>query len=710
VSGERLRLERNGAVAELVFAAPADETNVLSMAAVDQMDAALDEIGAMTGIEAVVLRSAVDGVFVAGADVREIADVTDAAIAVSHSARVQSLFGRLERLPCSVVAVIDGACLGGGLELALACHLRVASDEPRTRLGLPEVKLGLIPGFGGTQRLPRLIGARRAVAMILKGYSLAPAEARAIGLIDAVLPAMDFEGAWRRWLDGRPRPTRRRHALADRLLGSVGPARDLFFWMAERRVNARTGGHYPAPAKALAAIREGLRSGLAHGLEVEAGLVGGLAVSTECKGLIRVFQLSEGARRRPGVELDLARPVAKVAVLGAGVMGAGIAGAVARKGIPVRLRDVSLDALARGMRRIATDRAGRTKGAAAVRLVSPTLTVSGFRRVDIVIEAALEDMALKRDLLEQVGAAMSSDAVYATNTSALSISELQHGLVRPERVVGMHFFNPVSKMPLVEVVRGRETSDEAVATAVQFALDLDKVPIVVADGPGFLVNRVLAPYLNEAMRVLTEGTDVETVDRAMRAFGLPMGPFEVLDAVGLDVARHVGGTLRAEFPERMPAEPLLEAMVERRLLGKKVGNGFYRHRRGRRQLNPEVMRLLRSLGARRPRAEPSAAVIQERLIVPMINEALRALEDGIVGSAGAVDLAMIMGAGFPPFRGGPLRFASELGTGRLLDVLERLQAETGSQRFAPAPLLRALHARKLSPLDARQILSEATTL
>lgn len=689
-------------IAELVFDDPGRDVNVLGMAAVDELEHALDRLGTGTGVRAIVVRSAKAECFIAGADIREIAAVTEASIAVGHAARVQALLGRLAGLPFPVVAAIRGACLGGGLELALACHHRVAASHPSTRLGLPEVKLGLIPGFGGTQRLPRLVGVRRALGMILKGYNLGVDDALAAGLVDDVLPSEDFEDRVRAWVvatvqAGRPR--HRRLALGDRLLASVAPARDLYFRLAERRVKSGTRGAYPAPERALTAMREGLRLRLDEGLEVEAGLVGSLAVSPECKGLIRLYLLSESVKRDPGVDLGLARPVRKAGVLGAGTMGAGIAALLARHAITVRMRDIEMAQLLTGMRRIHRDwRRDRDATVNPLALVSPTLELSGFRRADIVVEAALEEMALKRDLLETMDERLSSEAVFATNTSALSISELQRGSRRPERVVGMHFFHPVARMPLVEVVRGDATSAVAVATVIRLARTLGKVPIVVSDGPGFLVNRVLAPYLMEALLLLLEGVDPIAVESAMLDFGMPMGPLALLDEVGLDVARHVADTLASAFPDRFQPSPLLASMIAGKWLGRKVGIGFYVHGSGKPKPNPGLAGILRRLNARPTRSAPARGVIQERLILPMGNEAMRAIEEGVVRNAGDCDLAMVLGTGFPPFRGGLLSFCDSLGIARFVSSLERLESQHG-QRFRPAALVESLARRGLGLLD-----------
>lgn len=701
-----LTLEFDGdGVAWLIFDRPESKVNLLTgsvMQALDELLAEVEEEVRLGRTKALVIRSGKPGAFIAGADIGEIAGITDPREAEAKAREGQRIFQRLEDLPIPSIAVIDGASMGGGTELALATSYRLATDRPETRIALPEVRLGIIPGFGGTTRLPRLIGPKRAIELIVTGKSVDAHRARRIGLVDEVIPAPRYEErvrrfAWERIDHGRLRSPRRK-AFLDRLLEDTGPGRTILFRQARQEILRETGGHYPAPLAALRTISASLSLPLDEAFEREADAVGRLIASDVSKNLIHIFNLMEGARkaRLPGTP----REVDRVGVLGAGVMGGGIAQLMAYRGIPVRLKDIGEEALSAGLRHarsvferaVKRRRIDRREAEKGMGLISPTLDYSGFGAADLVIEAVVERIDVKKQVLREVEAEVGEDAVIASNTSTISISEMQGALERPERFCGMHFFNPVDRMPLVEIIRGRESSEDTVATVFALALRLGKTPVVVNDGPGFLVNRLLAPYLNEAGWLLAEGASIERVDAVLRDFGMPMGPFRLLDEVGLDISRNAAAILYQAFGERMqPAVPLLHlAEVDR--LGRKGGRGFYRYEGGREKgVDESVYADLRA-AIPEARREIPAQEIRDRTILVMVNEAARALEDGIVESAGEVDLAMVTGTGFPPFRGGLLRYADSLGTPILLERLLALEEEHGP-RFRPAPLLRELAIR-----------------
>lgn len=687
-------------VAWLVFDRPASKVNLLDsavMARIDALLAEIEEAARMNRVKAVVIRSGKSGTFIAGADVGEIAAVTDAQVAEAGSRTGQQVFRRIERLPVPTIVAIDGICLGGGVELALACTYRIASDRPETRLGLPEVRLGIIPGWGGTTRLPRLVGLRAAVELIVSGKTVSARRAGRIGLVDEVVPPAILEDrarrfAWERIDRGRRRG-RRRKGIGARLLEDTAPGRRLLLSQARKRVVAETKGHYPAPLAALDVLGRTLSLPLDEAFALEAETVGRLAVSDVSKNLIHVFFLMEAAKKAaPSAE---PRPVDRVAVLGAGVMGGGIAQLLAYRGLPVRLKDIRPAAIGLGLRhaRSVFDRAvrrhriDRRDAERGMRRIAPTLDYSGFGSADVVIEAVVERLDVKRQVLREAESHAGPDAVLASNTSALSITEMGNALERPERLCGMHFFNPVHRMPLVEIVRGAATSDEAVATVFALSRRLDKTPIIVEDGPGFLVNRLLAPYLNEAGWLLAEGARIEEVDRALVDFGMPMGPFRLLDEVGLDVSRHVGAILYDAFGDRMlPATPLVQ-LAETSRLGRKGGRGFYIFEDGKEgEPDDSIYADLGDAVAPQRRSIPADS-IRDRCLLVMINEAARALEDGIVADPDALDLAMITGTGFPPFRGGLLRYADTLGTRSILARLEALEIDHGV-RFQPAPSIR----------------------
>ncbi|HSH45990.1 MAG TPA: 3-hydroxyacyl-CoA dehydrogenase NAD-binding domain-containing protein [Longimicrobiales bacterium] len=695
-----LTLEVDGdGVAWFVFDDPDRKVNVLSSAVMERLDTLLGETedAIRDGrVRAAVFRSGKDGAFIAGADVTEIASITDPDEGRSKAARGQAVFQRIHRLTVPTIAAIDGACLGGGTELALACDVRLASDRPETKIGLPETRLGIIPGFGGTTRLPRLIGLVAAADLILTGRNVDARKATKLGLVhERMHPGVLYDRAAAvaaEMAQGEAPPSRARPPLPQRLAEATAPGRRFILGQARKKVMAQTKGNYPAQPRALDVMERSAGLDLERALALEAEAIGELIPSPESKNLIHVFQLMEGAKKPPN---DAApREVERVAVLGAGVMGGGIAQLLAYRGLSVRLKDINREALSLGLRhareqfdklvkrrklrpREAEDRMGA---------ISPALEYTGFGRVDLVIEAVVERMDVKQAVLRETEE-VAGDAILTTNTSSLPVTEMQRALERPGNFAGMHFFNPVHRMPLVEVIRGEETSDEAVATVHALARKLGKTPVVVEDGPGFLVNRVLTPYLNEAGFLLAEGGSIAEIDEALLEFGMPMGPLRLLDEVGLDIARHAGATMHEAFGERLAPSPALLALEETDRLGRKNGKGFYVYEDGKeKHPDPDIYEELRAVvGDERHRIPPR--VIQDRCLLPMVNEAARILEEGIARSPGDVDLAMITGTGFPPFRGGLLRYADDAGLRTVLSKLESFQREHGP-RFEPAPLLR----------------------
>jgi len=695
-----------GEIAHLVMDDPERRVNVIDEGAVGDLEQALALLEARPDLRGLVVLSGKSGSFVAGADVGAIAALTDRARARAVVQRVQQAFGRLAALPYPTVAAIDGVCLGGGTELALACDSRVAADQPHTRIGLPEALLGIIPGFGGTTRLPRLVGLSTGLDLILTGRVLDARRAERAGLVARAVPAAWLlEHAHRRLAElaagGRSgirrRDRWRARDLRSWLTDGTPFGRGLAFSRARAMVRARTGGRHPASAAALSVLHHGFAQPVEVSLRLEAEWVSDLVVDPVCKNLVRIFQLTERAKKEPvgGADVEPA-PVERFHLVGAGVMGAGVAELVSRHGIEVRLRDTDPAALARALRvvhariaeRGARGGAGRHEDEAQRARLFPTTELAGLRRADFALEAVVEDLDVKRRVFAELEVRMRPDAVLATNTSSLSVDELASGLERPERLVGLHFFNPVHRMPLVEVVRGTKTSDAALATAVALARLLGKTPVVVRDAPGFAVNRVLMPYLREALHLLEEGFAVADVDAAMRGFGMPMGPLEVLDEVGLDVAAKVAAILAAAFPARLAPAPQLEALVKAGRLGRKSGAGFYRHRAGRRTPDPQALRLI---GVTRERRVQGLEMLAERMTLAMVNEAAHVLAEGVVADAGVLDLAMVYGIGFPPFRGGPLRHADSLGLAKVESRLMALRAGKG-ERFEPAPLLAELAA------------------
>ncbi len=695
------RIDRGAeGLAHLVMDDPARRINVLDEAAFESLEAALAQLESDPGVRGVIVRSGKNGSFVAGADVQAIASITDPERVKALVRRAHTAYGRLAALTVPTVAAIDGVCLGGGTELALACHSRVASEEPGTQIGLPEVLLGILPGFGGTTRLPRLIGLPAALDLLLSGRALDARRAERMGLIARAVPGVWLvEAAERRVREllARPASTRRdRYRPRDAMawfLDRTPFGRALAFSQARGSVKARTGGNYPAPNAILRVLEHGAGQPLERGLALEVEEIAHLVTGPVCKNLVRIFLLSERAKKDAVVADATLQParIDRMVLVGAGLMGGGIAELASRSGIEVRVRDIAPAALTRAlvtMRGLIEERGRKKRTGAGERdnqmaRVTTTVELSGVQRADFAMEAVVEDLDIKRRVFAELEVRMRPEALLATNTSSLSVEALASGLQHPERFCGFHFFNPVHRMPLVEVVRGQATGDAALVSAVALARRMGKTPVVVRDAPGFVVNRILMPYLREALHLLEEGFPIADIDASMKRFGMPMGPFEVVDEVGLDVASKVAAVLAKAFPDHMTEAPALAKLVEAGRLGRKSGLGFYRHRGRKREPDGSLAALL---GMRRERKAPSLEALSDRMVLAMINEAVRCLEEGVVADAGMLDLAMIFGTGFPPYRGGVLRWADTLGLAKVEARLTALRAEKG-ERFAPAKLL-----------------------
>jgi 3-hydroxyacyl-CoA dehydrogenase/enoyl-CoA hydratase/3-hydroxybutyryl-CoA epimerase len=690
-------------VAALVLDVPGRSVNVLGRAVFDDLEAALGRIEAEPSFQLLLLRSGKPGSFLAGADLHELGTITTAEEAMALSERGQRVFNRLARLRMPTVAVISGACLGGGLEMALACDYRVVVDQPKTHLGLPEVELGLLPAWGGTQRLPRVIGLERALQMILGVRRLRAREALRWGLADGLAeegneePPAFLTNPIKRPKTGLPLRTWRQRLLESNRLG-----RGLIFRGTERVLRRRLPDDLPAPWEAFRAIRVGIEQSMEAGLAYERQAVSRLALSSACRNLVRLFFRREEARKLPE-PADGAAPIRKVGVVGAGTMGAGIAQLAALRGCTVVIQEINETALAEGILRIlalfnhAVERGvlSREELPAKLGAVHGTTAWKGFDDLDLVVEAIVEDLQAKRELFADVEKHTSPTCILATNTSSLRVQHIGQGLKHPGRVAGLHFFNPVHKMPLVEVVRSPETAARVADALVRWAIELGKTPVVVKDSPGFVVNRVLVPYLNEAVLLAAEGMRFERIDEAMRRFGMPMGPLELLDQVGLDVAAHIARAVGPIFADRLGPNPVFEQMVERGWLGRKSGRGFYHYRGGRKRWpNTVVQQLLQQSTEAQPAPEPAApkeemAAARQRMVLLMVNEAAACLDEGLAVGADMIDLAVVLGTGWAPYRGGPLSYGREIGFAQVVRSLEELTQRHG-RRFAPCPELRRL--------------------
>jgi 3-hydroxyacyl-CoA dehydrogenase/enoyl-CoA hydratase/3-hydroxybutyryl-CoA epimerase len=701
-----IRVERDAdGSAALILDVRNKSFNVFNRQVLADLDAALDAVLAERTIPVLVVRSGKPTGFLAGADLSEFLAIRDEAAALQMSVTGQKLFDKLAALPMPTIAAVAGPCLGGGLELALACDYRLVFDRPATQLGLPEVELGLLPGWGGTQRLPRTVGLERAFMVILGGKRLSAREALHWQLADAIATTEKelreqfaeltkraiTEGKVRR--DRYPIRTWRQRVLESNFFG-----RRFLFRGAEHMIHRKAPEDMPARGEALEAVRVGFKQGVEAGLAYERAAVSRLAVSPACHNLIGLFFEKE-SRRKPPAELRgaTARDVKRVGVVGAGTMGAGIIQLAAIRGCQVVVQEINEEALGLGLVKIkALFDKGVDRGvlsledaARAFTGISGTLTWERFDQADVVVEAALEDLAAKQKVFHELAARARPDAVLATNTSSLSVALLQEGVPHPGRVAGLHFFNPVHKMPLVEVARAPATDDATLATLTQWAVKLGKLPVLVRDSPGFVVNRVLMPYLNEAVLLVAGGLKLEQIDQTMRRFGMPMGPLELLDQIGLDVASQVAESMQPVLAGRFASNPAFALMKEKEWFGQKSGKGFYHYRAKKPAPNVLAQNLLQSEMASAASAVsaalPAASRLheaRERMVLLMVNEAALALGQGLVAEAETLDVALVFGSGWAPHRGGPLHYADQRGLGDVVQALATL-AERHGPRFQP---------------------------
>ena len=701
------RVEVEGGVALCLLDVPGEPVNTLSPRVGAELEDLLHTLAQDAAVEALVIASGKKGGFIAGAKIDMLQAVRSAAEGEALSRAAQRQLQAVERFPKPVVVAIHGACLGGGLELSLACRWRIATDDPKTQLGLPEVQIGLLPGAGGTQRLPRLIGIAAALDLILAGKSVRAQKAQKLGLVDEVVPApILLEVARRRARElatGQLHRPERPAALKQLERGGLGAlqklalednalGREVLFREARRKLLAKSGGRYPAPEKALEAVKYGIDKGMEKGLEREARLFGELAVSEVSKRLIDIFFATTALKKDSGVDDPAVKPrqVENVGVLGGGLMGSGIAFVTVGAGPTVRVREKDDAAAARALasvRGLLDERVKRRsmtplERASTMRLLTATTSWAGFERVDLVIEAVFEDLALKQEMVRAFEQ-LNPRGIFASNTSSIPITKIAEASQRPEAVLGMHYFSPVQKMPLLEVIVTPKTAPDVTATAVAVGKKQGKTVIVVNDGPGFYTSRILTPYMNEAAEILVEGASVEDIDAALTSFGMPVGPITLLDEVGIDVGSKVGKILHHAFGDRMAPPAAFEKLVEDGRLGRKSRKGFYTYGGKKKEVDVTVYDLL---PGGRQRKRVGRDEIAERVTLQMVNEAIRCLGEGILRSARDGDIGAIFGLGFPAFLGGPFRYADAVGPKTLLERLERWHDKFGD-RFEPAPLL-----------------------
>ena len=679
-------------IAVVTIDVPGEKMNTLKASFGPEVHNIIKQIRDNSALQGLIFISGKPDNFIAGADINMIAQCKTALEAQKLAHQGQQIMAEIAALPIPVVAAIHGACLGGGLELALACHSRICTDDEKTKLGLPEVQLGLLPGSGGTQRLPRLIGVSNALDIILTGKQLRPRQALKLGLADEVVPqSILLAAAVERVLKGR-QPSRTLPVRERILAGPLG--RTLLFNVVSKKTEQKTRGNYPATQRIIDVIKTGLGQGSFSGYEAEAKAFGELAMTPQSSALRGLFFASTELKKEHGADAQ-PRPINAVGVLGGGLMGGGIAFVTATKGkLPVRIKDInddginhalkySWDLLDKKVRRRHMKAAERQREMARI---SGGTDYHGFHNRDIVVEAVFEDLALKQKMVAEIEQNAAPHTIFASNTSSLPIADIAANAARPEQIIGLHYFSPVDKMPLVEVIPHAGTSAETISTTVSLAKKQGKTPIVVGDSAGFYVNRILAPYVNEAMRCLVEGEPVDKIDNALVAFGFPVGPIQLLDEVGIDVGTKIGPILQHAYGDRFAAPQNIAAILNDDRKGRKNGRGFYLYpakgSRSKKQVDPAIYTLL----GVSPKGQLAEKEIAQRCVMMMLNEAARCLDEGVVRNARDGDIGGVFGIGFPPFLGGPFRYMDTLGASEVVAQLQRLASQYG-ERFAPCDRL-----------------------
>ncbi|MDQ2890778.1 MAG: fatty acid oxidation complex subunit alpha FadJ [Gemmatimonadota bacterium] len=698
--GAPVTMQVEDGIAVLTMDLVDEPVNKITRAVRQTMIELFDRIDRDESISGAVIISGKADNFLAGADIDEFTQLKDAEDAERLSRDGQALVEHFEKSRVPFVAAIHGACMGAGLESALACAWRIASDHPRTILALPEVQLGLIPGAGGTQRLPRLIGARAALDMILTSRNVRAKKALQMGLVDemvhpAILRRIAVDRA-RALGAGKLRRTSRASGALGLLLDTNPIGRAVVFRKAREETQKKTHGNFPAPLAAIDAIETGLTKGMPAGFREEARLFGEMAATDVSKQLIFLFFATTSLKKDTGLPAGHAaapQPVEKLGIIGSGFMGAGIAGVAVQHETTVRMKDSDWSRIGKGLAAVSSvvkekltrRQITRSQFSDTMSLVSGTVDFSGFSNVDLVIEAVFEDIDVKHAVLREVEAVVLPKAIFASNTSTIPIARIAEVSRRPERVVGMHFFSPVNKMPLVEVIVTPQTADSVVATTVAYAKRLGKTVIVVNDAPGFYVNRILTPYISEAGRLLDEGASIESIDRALVNFGFPVGPITLIDEVGLDIAGKVGQLMFDAFGARFAPSESLRAVIDAGRFGRKSRKGFYTYDEAGRKGGVDAS-VYDTFAPGRQRVDVPEDEIQRRTVYAMLNEAARCLEDRIIRSARDGDVGAVFGIGFPPFRGGPFRYMDSLGLDTFVQQLDDLDIRFPG-RFQAAPVL-----------------------
>lgn len=684
-------IERHDDVVVVWLDEPRSTVNTLSMGMLDEFEAMIDDIEKNNDIKGAVLISRKKDVFIAGADVKALLEMESGEQATELSRRGNALLCRMADLKKPIIAAIHGACLGGGNEVAMACHYRIATDHPKTIFGQPEVKLGLLPGGGGTQRLPRLVGLTKALDILLTGKNVYPYPAKKMGLIDEIIhPPGLLQAAIAVARDGVPERKAKRSTM-DKVLESTSFTRDYVTKKALETVERKTRGNYPAPKKILECVSIGLDEGLKKGLEAESKGFGELQETPECKQLIGLFLATQAAKHNP-FEKN-AKDVSTLAMLGAGFMGAGITEVSITKGIEVTLRDLNMEGVGRAKQTIWKNLQSKVKKRALssfqadviMSRIEGVTDLEQIKGADIVVEAVFEDIDLKKRIVAEVESVGGRGTIFASNTSSLPIGDIAADAKYPQNIIGMHYFSPVPKMPLLEIIVTEKTTQAVKGTAIKLGQRQGKVVIVVNDGPGFYTTRVLTALTNEAIQMLAEGARIEDIDNAMKDFGFPVGPITLMDEVGIDVGAHIArGALADMFRARgIEDNTVIQDIAKAGLHGRKTGKGFYTYGKGKsKSINTDMYKYFGG----DDRKDFDKQTIQERVALIFVNEAVRCLEENILTTALDGDLGAVMGLGFPPFRGGPFRYIDSEGAQTIVDKLKALEDVHGV-RFKASELL-----------------------
>jgi 3-hydroxyacyl-CoA dehydrogenase/enoyl-CoA hydratase/3-hydroxybutyryl-CoA epimerase len=689
--------KREDGIAILTMDVPGDNMNTLKMEFGQQVTEVLDQIQADSAIKGLVITSGKPNSFVAGADISMLAACSSAEDAEIISSGGQEIFQRIEDMTIPTVAAIHGPALGGGLELALACHHRICSDDSKTQLGFPEVQLGLLPGSGGTQRLPRLISVQQAMKMMLTGAPVRAVQALKYGIVDDMVPhAILLETAVK--LAKKPKPRRKpvKLDLMGKFLERTSVGRNLMFNQARKQTLNKTQGNYPSPELIIDCIQTGLEKGIKKGMAVEARHFGKLVMTNESKALRSLFFATTEMKKETGIEGVKPGKLAKIGVLGGGLMGGGIAFVTATKaGLPARIKDIrsegianaikySFDILNKKVKRRFMAKSAMQKQLA---LLTGSIDYIGFADTDVVIEAVFESLELKQKMVAEVEDNCKEATIFASNTSSIPIGQIAANAKRPEQVIGLHYFSPVDKMPLAEVIAHQQTSDQTISTIVELAKKQGKTPIVVKDGAGFYVNRILAPYMNQSAEILLSGEPIEHIDKSLIKFGFPVGPVKLLDEVGIDVGSKITPILMAEFGERFKSAEAFDKILTDGRKGKKNKRGFYDY--SGKHPGKKVDETIYPLLGLSPNSKMSHEQIAERCVLLMLNEAAMCLAEGVIRNPRDGDIGAIFGIGFPPFLGGPFRYMDTLGISHIVARLEHYQTLLGD-KFTPAESLRTM--------------------